>query len=214
MNLRFLILPALLSLAVGCSGMNPRTVTPEDNLSSIKLEKDYIFMAEYATGVKYEYTIKSGIYEPAGLDSKGVYYGGSPSCIITKVIETSWVLTESLKGKVLGTADCGVYVPNNKKSLKVYTVIGTNEAWGNSEPTTIESQKVSTSTFTEHSITPGGAAGVGIGVGVVNALIEAEKGRFTFVRNQKITSELIESISFLTKTNQNAEDASPIIQTD
>jgi len=194
---KLIFLSFVLSIVVGCAGTAPRPVTTQDNISSITLEEDYLFRADYFTGVVYEYTLSSGVYEAVGLDSKGVYYQGKSDCLTTKVIETSWVLVESAKGKVVSISGCGIYLPSKaNKFAKVFSVIGTEKAIREGEIGKAVSPKASTTSFSSQANTIEGGVGVGIGVGIVNAVIEAEKGRYLFVRNQQLSDKLRKKLVF------------------
>ncbi|UTW44508.1 hypothetical protein KFE80_08880 [bacterium SCSIO 12696] len=178
----------------GCVGFLPGKLEKADEYNSIELSEEYVFSAKYGTGVEYEYTLISGVYNVVGKDSKGVYYKGPRGCLEMKVVETSWVLKEEFKGKYLDSKDGGVFIPfDPKKHAMAFSIIGTEV-----DRSLVLAENDTSSAAVALSQSRQGAngspvqsgVGVGLGVGIASALAEAEKGRFQFVPKQIVSESL------------------------
>ncbi|MFC5547814.1 hypothetical protein [Massilia aerilata] len=185
------ILPLIASLAA-CAGTAPSSLTRLDDGRSIKLSDSLVYEVNKGIlGTKYEYTFVPGTYRAAFSDLNGAYFQGPPSCFRAKLMVAGG-LQDSLVGKTVVVADCGVYVPADPSKLpSLYTVNGTgaNMTLG-AKDDDISRALTTNQIIANPSISPaaGGLAG-GIVGGLSAAISAAEQGRLVMT-DQPPTAQL------------------------
>lgn len=186
-----LVAAALLFLIAGCSGIAPELIKGGAQVNPIELKAEYVFLSQSG---KSEYRIAAGIYNGVAKDSEGIYYAGPKRCWTSTLLVAGWGVPDEYVNKVIAIADCGIFVPNDgEQPPKVYTIIGTGiHAMLKNNGNVGGDYVVTKATDLSLNGVAPVQAGVGaaIGVGIVGAMIDAEQGRFLFVRDQSLSQKL------------------------
>ena len=198
LQIHALSLVAFVALS-GCAGVAPTSLTSVEN-SSIELKEPFIFVAEFFTGIRHSHVISSGKYQSVGKDAAGIYYKGPVKCLSSTVVPNGAALPDQADRPQF-TADCGIYIPTDvTQPARVFVVVGSEMAAASGTPEGSSAASTGVSIVTSQVVansnaTPlQGGVGGGIGAAIVGAAIEAEKGRFSFVRNQKLGPELRQAV--------------------
>jgi hypothetical protein len=175
------------AVAVSACGISPTNLKPPAHETVIELATRFAYETSGGLGpVRMEHSLTPGAYRAVAEDDMGTFYQGPRLCYSIKVLDPGLALREDTRGKVLRYQDCGIYVPKAAgEPARVYVVLGSESPTPPAPPPgTLEVGLMNT--FVGPTAGPSaqmqGAVGVGIGLGVVEALVAAEKGNFNFIQ--------------------------------
>jgi hypothetical protein len=178
---------AALLLLAGCAGTAPTSLrAPANQAGFVTLAEPFAYeVTATLSSVRWRHTLSYGVYRARGQDDGGTYYQGPPGCLRSLLTEGSWVYKDGAVGNASFRRECGIYVPlGGTAAPRVYVVQP-----GDSTPTLVPEP------YRQSQRPPAQAAGVSIGLGLVNAIVAAERGRLMMFPDQPDGERLRQAVA-------------------
>ena len=192
----------LACIVSGCTGMAPARLPSSTKVLPLHLDQPYEYLANFPGGQKMRGYLLPGPYEPVAKDENGTFYLGPKLCFRLIYLDPGWMGRSADVNRTWRVADCGVYVPDDVNGFAMgFTVMGSDLTVDQMRAIDARAAYPGQPPLAQVPLEafpamPAGASpvqaglGVGIGMGLATVLVNAESGRFIFMRNQEESARL------------------------
>lgn len=188
------IISTLLSGAlVACAGVKPANLKDATTSRVIELPAPYVYERHFSiSSNRFRFSIAAGAYVPLYEDAGGTYFRGPPGCFRQELVESGMANNPFLHKPEV--SECGIYFRDGATPrIFVYIGSGRQAPSGDVDPgvaTTIALQASPTASPLQ------AGAGTAVAVGLIAAVVEAEKGNVAIVRREPLDDSLKDAIRF------------------